>query len=78
MKQVIMIFGRLWFSKTYGNTYHTFELIYDDHTSYTSDILYGYDQMFAQNARKYCTDNNIAISENCLIESVNVNRRKDL
>lgn len=78
MKKVVMIFGRKWFSKTYGNTYHTFELIFDDHTSYTSKVLYGYGRMFEQNARQYCADNGIVISENCFIESSNVNRRKDL
>jgi hypothetical protein len=36
------IAGRRWFDRTYGNTYHTFQIFFTDGTSFKSAIMYGY------------------------------------
>ncbi len=51
-RKVTHIEGRRWFQKTYGNTYHTATLFYDDGTSETSPETYGYDDSYLQTAFK--------------------------
>ena len=49
-KKVTHIEGRRWFQRSHGNTYHTATLHFDDGTSKTSDITYGYDDQYLQTA----------------------------
>lgn len=50
MKNLTHIEGRRWFQRSYGNTYHTTTLHFDDGTSETSEITYGYDEGYLQTA----------------------------
>ena len=77
MKKVKMVFGRKWFQK-YDRYYHTFELIFDDKTSYTSEIIYGYGSQYAESARQYCIQHGYIIDDDTIFESAYVARKKDL
>ena len=48
--KVTHISGKRWFQKTYGNTYHTTTLHFDDGTTRTSPMTYGYDEGYLQTA----------------------------
>ena len=47
-KQVTHIHGRRWFQRSYGNTYHTTTLFYDDGSQMTSPRQYGYGDHYLQ------------------------------
>ena len=49
-KNVTHISGRRWFQRSYGNTYHTVTLFFDDGTFETSEQTYGYDDCYLQTA----------------------------
>ena len=49
-RKVTHIEGRRWFQKTYGNTYHTVTLFYDDGSSEKSERHYGYGDGYLQTA----------------------------
>lgn len=53
MKKVISISGKRWFQKTYGNTYHSFTILFDDGEIYHSGVHYGYGEQYLYNALKY-------------------------
>lgn len=53
----IAIVGRRWFQRTYGNTYHSCEIIVDGETVHNIDFAYGYGQMYAQNAGQWLEEN---------------------
>lgn len=47
--QSIIVQGRRWFQKSYGNTYHTASVSIGDE-SYSSDKTYGYGDQYIQTA----------------------------
>lgn len=44
------IFGKRWFQKTYGNTYHTTEIIIDNKLVHKTSKSYGYGDQYLQTA----------------------------
>jgi len=46
----IVIIGRRWFAKTYGNTYHSAEIIIDGVRVHRIDFSYGYGDQYLYNA----------------------------
>ena len=46
----IVILGRRWFQKTYGNTYHTATVIIDGETMFSTPIEYGYGDQYRDTA----------------------------
>lgn len=48
--KVTHIEGRRWFQRTYGNTYHTTTLFYDDGSQTKSERIYGYGDHYLQTA----------------------------
>jgi hypothetical protein len=46
----ITIFGKRWFQKSYGNTYHTAAVYIDGEFLEKSEKQYGYDEAFVQTA----------------------------
>ncbi len=55
--QSIIIIGRKWFQKTYGNTYHTATVIVDGKVVHRVPFSYGYDRMYLQNATEWLQKN---------------------
>lgn len=53
---LVVIDGRRWFQKTYGNTYHSVRVDIDGET-YTHGETYGYGDHYLQTARKLLQDN---------------------
>lgn len=53
MKEIknLTIYGRRWFQKSYGNTYHTVRVIVNDE-EFKSDITYGYEDHYRETARQ--------------------------
>lgn len=84
----LRIYGRRWFQKTYGNTYHTVRVIVNDQ-EIVSDITYGYENHYKETARQLLKDNGFEVPNplefnrylnNNSFEStvIDVNRKKDL
>ena len=83
----LKIFGRRWFQKSYGNTYHTVEL-HANGEYHKSDITYGYDNHYLSTAADVLKTLGYDIPDNpfeaySLMLSfphtvVDVNRKKDL
>lgn len=48
--RTLRIVGRRWFQKTYGNTYHTAEIILDGKTIHKTPISYGYGDQYLTSA----------------------------
>ena len=46
----IAIIGRRWFQRTYGNTYHTTEIIVDGETVHVTPRQYGYGDAYTDTA----------------------------
>lgn len=46
----ITVIGRRWFQRTYGNTYHTSEIIVDGKTVHKTPREYGYGDQYAYTA----------------------------
>lgn len=46
----IRIVGKRWFQRSYGNTYHTAEIIAPDGKKIKSGIRYGYEDAYLQTA----------------------------
>lgn len=46
----VVIVGRRWFDKTYGNTYHTVSVTVDGRNLGKSEIHYGYGDQYIQTA----------------------------
>lgn len=56
----IEVYGRRWFQKSYGNTYHTITIYINDENVFTStDMEYGYDNGYQQTAIDYLIENNL-------------------
>lgn len=49
-KQTLHIIGRRWFQKTYGNTYHTAEVLINGKSVYKSMRSYGYGDQYLTTA----------------------------
>ena len=49
-KPQIVIVGRRWFQKSYGNTYHTVTIYMPDGTKIESGQHYGYGEQYTQTA----------------------------
>jgi hypothetical protein len=50
--QSVVIIGRRWFDKTYGNTYHSAEVYVDGESIGREDYAYGYDDQYIQTAHE--------------------------
>jgi len=55
----IAIVGRRWFQRTYGNTYHTAEIIVDGVTVHKTPREYGYGDQYADTAFSWLKANGI-------------------
>ncbi|MFA5323714.1 MAG: hypothetical protein WC373_13665 [Smithella sp.] len=55
----ITVIGRRWFQRTYGNTYHTAQIIVDGVTIHKTPKQYGYDNQYAYTAFQWLKDNKI-------------------
>ena len=91
MKSLI-VFGRRWFQKTNGNTYHSAEIIVDGKPVHKIEYEYGYDQQYLYTAFNWLKSEgylNIGTHEsphawaertgiNLVCNVVDVARKKDL
>jgi transcriptional regulator of met regulon len=89
MKKIesLKIYGRRWFQRSYGNTYHTTTVIVNGE-ELKSNIVYGYGNHYLQTAADLLKENGYNIPENnseayILMtkydhEVVDVKRKKDL
>jgi hypothetical protein len=57
MPKSIVVIGRRWFQKTYGNTYHSAEIFVDGQKVHYIDYTYGYGDQYLYNARNWLRDN---------------------
>lgn len=81
----VVLEGRRWFQKLYGNTYHTVKVSVNDETFY-SDITYGYGNHFEQTAIEVLKENGFDVPEYGAFQRlegfesyvIDVTRRKDL
>jgi hypothetical protein len=55
--KALTIIGRRWFDRTYGNTYHTAEIIINGETIHKTPMEYGYESQYVTTATKWLTDN---------------------
>jgi hypothetical protein len=55
--KTLEINGRRWFQRTYGNTYHTFEILIDGRNVFNSPRHYGGGSMYEQNAAEWLVKN---------------------
>jgi hypothetical protein len=55
--QSIMILGKRWFQRTYGNTYHRVQVYVNDKEVATSKITYGYGDQYIQTAVSLLKEN---------------------
>ena len=65
MKKIktLVIRGRRWFQKSYGNTYHTVSIVVNGHIL-KSSIKYGYGNQYLVTAIDLIRENGYDISEN--------------
>jgi len=49
----IEIWGKRWFQKSYGNTYHTVSVYINDKLVYESPITYGYGDSYCHNTARH-------------------------
>lgn len=85
--ETLKIYGRRWFQKSYGNTYHTATVIVNGEEM-KSDITYGYENHYLQTAADMLRNAGYDIPENngeayammtkCDHEATDVKRKKDL
>jgi hypothetical protein len=59
LPQSITVIGRRWFQRTYGNTYHTAEIIVDGETVHTTPREYGYGDQYTDTALRWMVENGI-------------------
>jgi hypothetical protein len=83
MKKVTHISGKRWFQKTYGNTYHTTTLHYDDGSSRHCGPTYGYGDSYLQTAYEmmglpYAGTRSLRENLNITYDVADVERKKDL
>lgn len=55
-KTILMMVGRRWFDRTYGNTYHTVAVSINGVFVHTSPITYGYGDNFLQTGYEWLRD----------------------
>lgn len=53
----VSIFGKRWFQKTYGNTYHSAEIEVNDNLVHKIEFCYGYGSQYEWNAYKWLQEN---------------------
>ena len=53
----VVVIGRKWFQKSYGNTYHTAQIIIDGATVHKTPLTYGYGEQYMQSAADWLEDN---------------------
>ena len=84
----LRIYGRRWFQKTYGNTYHAVRVIVNGE-EITSNINYGYGDHYKETARQLLESNGFEVPEPLKFNGylydngfessvVDVKRKKDL
>lgn len=81
----VIVAGRRWFQKSYGNTYHTVKVTVDGDVFY-SEITYGYGNHFEQTAIAILRENGFDVPEYGKFQHlegfeshvIDVPRRKDL
>jgi hypothetical protein len=86
MKNNYVVFGRRWFDKINGNTYHSVEVYENNKFLNGTPFEYGYDDAYKQTAIEILKKLNIIKSEdyrgwlreNVLFLVCDVSRRKDL
>ena len=49
--QSLTVIGKRWFQKSYGNTYHSVQVLIDGIPVYNSGIHYGYGDQYLQTAK---------------------------
>ncbi len=54
--KTLLIIGRRWFQRSYGNTYHTAEIFIDGKMVYKTPRQYGYGSQYEETAIKYLED----------------------
>ena len=61
----LLIVGRRWFQRSYGNIYHTFEIkdMYNMCVIFKSDIIYGYDNQYRDSARAWLKENGYSLDQ---------------
>jgi len=55
--RTLVLIGRRWFNRTFGNTYHSVEIIVDGKQIHKIDYAYGYGSQWEYNACVWLTDN---------------------
>jgi hypothetical protein len=55
----ITVFGRRWFQRTYGNTYHTADIYINGNLLHTTPETYGYGQQYVYTAFAWLRDSGI-------------------
>lgn len=60
--ETLRIYGRRWFQKSYGNTYHTVRVVVNDE-EFISDITYGYGDHYKETARQLLQSNGYEVPE---------------
>lgn len=84
----LRIYGRRWFQKTYGNTYHAVRVIVNGE-EIISNVTYGYGDHYKETARQLLESNGFEVPESLKFNRylhdngfeatvVNVDRKKDL
>ena len=81
----VIVEGKRWFQKLYGNTYHTVKVSVDNEVFY-SDITYGYGNHFEQTAIEVLKNNGFDCPEYGKFQRlegfeshvIDVKRKKDL
>ena len=58
MKSLVVI-GRRWFQKTYGNTYHTASIVVDGKLMHRTEKEYGYGDQYVQTAERWLVENKL-------------------
>lgn len=51
--RTLHIIGRRWFQKTFGNTYHTVQIVIDGQTVHRSEKQYGYGEQYLTTAHEW-------------------------
>ena len=91
MKKIesLRIYGRRWFQKSYGNTYHTTRVVVNGE-ELKSEITYGYEEHYKETARQLLDANGYEVPQNPLefnrflnskgfkATAVDVDRKRDL
>ena len=90
MKKIesLRIYGRRWYQRSYGNTYHTARVIVNGE-ELKSGITYGYENHYKETARQLLEENGYSVpgamefnrflnNNNFVATAVDVDRKRDL